>query len=672
MTRPWTTIIKQLAGVTAVAALLAGCSADATAGAPSPDGSTPTVSLDSALGRIPHHSVAPMPATRLAKGLVPPTNRWFSGLVFGSAALPVFPLPLSFGLTSTGFAFGVPTVTTSADTVTGDYSPAVAIDDSSVSSEIVAYDDASVTIAQKAADGASVGSVVIAEGSPLVSYTAARDGAVKLAGTFRSAGHGVFTTTSMGSEYGLVTSGHVDGASLRLGKGQTAVWFAVPKGGNATTLASHVSALSSVSLDYGVKGTHASTTLTYRSAPSAGNTLIVAMPHQLAALSTPASCDLGSYPSVYGTLSLCAGPTLSWDSPLVAPSDSLDLSGLGASDRSTLRAQLAQDLSSSPPVPADSYYGGKALYRLANLLTLAKQLGDTDAAAKAQKALVSGIDEWTDPAGCSTRSAHCFVYDPTVKGIVGLQASFGSDQFNDHHFHYGYFLYAASVAAKYDPSLTSRIEPVMNLLAADLATSGSSKSFPQRRVFDAYAGHSWASGYSPFADGNNQESSSEAVDAWNSLALWASTTKNGALGTEATWMLSSEAASARAYWTDFAVADPVYSGYQHSIVGINWGGKRDYATWFSADPNAKLAIQLIPMSPASDYLAGDSARITRNVAEATPSGYDVPLGDYTLMYSALEGKDAAAKALVIARRLPDEFIDDANSRSYLLAWIMTR
>ena len=137
-------------------------------------------------------------------------------------------------------------------------------------------------------------------------------------------------------------------------------------------------------------------------------------------------------------------------------------------------------------------------------------------------------------------------------------------------------------------------------------------------------------------------------------------------------MLSAEAASAKAYWTDFPTEAPVYQGYAHGIVGINWGGKRDDATWFSADANAKLGIQLIPMSPVSSYLAGDPERIARNLAEAAPSGVDVQFGDYLLMYSALEGPGAASAALTTARALPEKNIDDADSRSYLLAWIMSR
>ncbi|HMH59179.1 MAG TPA: glycosyl hydrolase, partial [Galbitalea sp.] len=376
--------------------------------------------------------------------------------------------------------------------------------------------------------------------------------------------------------------------------------------------------------------------------------------------------------SVYGSLSLCAGPTLSWASPKVSPSDSLDSARLSTADKTELRAQLTKDIRATEPLPTDTYYGGKALYRLANLLTIAHDVGDTSSAATLQAKLDAALKRWATPNGCATRSSQCFVYDPKAKGLVGLQASFGSDQFNDHDFHYGYFLYAASVAVKYDPSLRAPIEPVMDLLAADIGTAHTSRSFPTRRLFDAYAGHSWASGYAPFADGNNQESSSEAVDAWNGLALWGKTTDNPDLETEAEWMLSAEAASAKADWTNFDRSDPVYSGYQHGVVGINWGGKRDYATWFSADANAKLGIQLIPMSPASTYLAGDPSRIEQNIAAAAPSGFDVALGDYLLMYSALEGPSQASSALTRARTLPAKYIDDGDSRSYLMAWIMTR
>lgn len=647
--------------------ILGGC-ATAPPGPTAGSSAGSATRLESGLGAVPHRSVAPMPAARLAAKLAPPTNRWFSGLVFGAAPQPVFPLPLSFALTGSGFGFGVPRVVSGADTITGGFTPSISVDNRSVSSEVVAYDEASVTVEQKDAAGDPVGTVVIAEGSPVVSYTAKRDGRVSLGVPFEGSGR-VRSASVNGTDYGLVTQGSLSGAELTLRAGQTAELFAAPAGVDPSALGDRVSALTGVSSSYRVGSGEVTTTLTYH---SSGPTLVAAMPHQQQGLVTPTRCSLGSYPSVYGTLDLCSGPQLSWTSKKIEPDATLNLSGLSTADKAELTAQLARDVADTPPLPTDSYFGGKALSRLAELLMLAHQLGASDTAKAAQSKLNAALTAWTDPAGCRTRSTECFVYDPKAKGMVGLTASFGSDQFNDHAFHYGYFLYAAGVAARYDPSLVARLEPTINLLAADIASPASTSAFPQRRVFDAYAGHSWASGYAPFADGNNQESSSEAINAWNGLGLWAAATDDTALSNEATWMLSAEAASATSYWTDFDTRDPVYAGFRHSVVGINWGGKRDAATWFSAEPSAKLGIQLIPMSPVSGYLVGDPDRIARNIAEAAPSGVDVQFGDYLLMYSALEGRAQAATALAAARALPAKWIDDGDSRSYLLAWIMSR
>jgi endo-1,3(4)-beta-glucanase len=410
-----------------------------------------------------------------------------------------------------------------------------------------------------------------------------------------------------------------------------------------------------------------------------GPTAFAALPHQQQNLAPDITCDLGSYPSIYGTLKLCSGSELSWSSPLYAPKPALNLDNLITEQREELIRQVTKETANLPDFPADTYFGGKALYRAAMLYQLAVQLKAERPAGDLKAKLTETLGQWTDPQGCAKRQAFCFVYDEQAKGVVGMTPSFGSDEFNDHHFHYGYFLYAAAVLAANDPALAQRYAPVLNLLAADIGSSanggkGSSSEtahFPDRRTFDAYASHSWASGTAPFADGNNQESSSEAVTAWNGLALWAKATGNANLETEATWMLSSEAQSGLAYWTDFDSSQPVYAGYEHKIVPLNWGGKRDYATWFSPEPAAMLGILVIPMSPSSTYLAGDSRRIEANVAEATDGKFDQKFGDYLLMYSALAGEQQRKAALAAAERLDDKWIDDGNSRSYLLAWLMS-
>ncbi len=632
---------------------------------------------------VPERTVAALPAARLAQGLIPPTNRWFSGLVFGDVSMPVFPLPLSFQLTGGGFAFGVPTVSTAPKVIMGGFTAAITADVGARSQVVTGYDEASVTISQRGDDG-EIGSTVIAEGSPFVSFTATRDVDVRLGaamtatrdmagGDAAGVSGGPWTAEVAGTRYGLAGAGTLDerGTTLTLRTGQTATWYAIARGGSADRFAEAAGhPLVGTSLDYTVTADRATTSLRYRTTDG-GQTLVASMPHQ-SDRAAGGECSLGSYPSVYGELELCAGTALAWSVPRLDPAGSLDLSGLDAAATQRLAAQVGADVDGTGAFPEDTYFGGKALYRAANLLTIAEQVGATDAAATIRKRLVDALGDWLEPAGCSERTTRCFVYDPAARGLVGLAASFGSDSFNDHHFHYGYFLYAAGVAAADDPELAARWAPVLNLLAADLATSGPSDWFPERRVFDSYAGHSWASGTAPFGDGNNQESSSEAVTAWNGLALWAAASGQAGLRTEATWLLSAEAASARAYWTDFPRDDPVYTGFDHPITSLVWGGKRDYATWFSPEPSAMLGILVLPMSPVSGYLGTDPARVRANLADAAPNGFDVLFGDYLLMYSALAGPDEATAALAAAKALPADRIDDGNSRSYLLAWLSSR
>ena len=647
----------------------AGTGADPAAPPAAGSAVLPAAQVDPLVAAVAHRTVKPLPTRRLAPGLVPPTNRWFSGLVFGDQPQPVFPLPLSFGLTGSGFALGQPRVTTTAKTIAGGYVPDVGVDVGASSAVVTAYDTLTVTVESRDEGGKPLGRTVVAEGSPFVSYQADRAGAVRttLPWTQRD---GYFTAVVGPVTYAMVvTDGTVAGGVVDLKDSGVVTWFPVPEGGSAAALAGLAAhPLTGGSSAYTVDGDRTTTTLRYR---AEGDTAFARMPHQSANPVGDPRCDLGTYPSIYGTLSVCSGTELAWTAPVVAPTAALDTASLSAEDKAALVTQVTADVAATPAFPTDTYFGGKSLYRAAMLYRLATQVGADDAAATMRTRLVTSLDQWTEPQGCARRTTACFVYDEQAKGMVGLTPSFGSEEFNDHHFHYGYFLLAAGVVAQDDPELAARWAPVMDLLAADLASSGDNDAFPDLRVLDVYAGHSWASGTAPFADGNNQESSSEAVTAWTGLAAWAGARKDAALRAQAVWMLSLEAQSARAYWTDVDRSQPVYRGFDHQVVSLNWGGKRDYGTWFSAEPAAVLGIQLIPMSPAASYLRGDPARITASVAEATGGSYDQKFGDYLLMYSALAGEDERQAALAKARTLDQQWIDDGNSRSYLLAWLLT-
>ncbi|EKG17574.1 Glycoside hydrolase family 81 [Macrophomina phaseolina MS6] len=110
------------------------------------------------------------------------------------------------------------------------------------------------------------------------------------------------------------------------------------------------------------------------------------------------------------------------------------------------------------------------------------------------------------------------VYDTTWRGVVSTAgfseplADFGSTYYNDHHFHYGYFVYTAAVIAYLDPSWLSEgtNKAWIDMLVRDYANPVDDGDFPFSRAFDWFHGHSWAKGVFSSIDGKDQESTSEA------------------------------------------------------------------------------------------------------------------------------------------------------------------
>ena len=604
--------------------------------------------------------MATPPTMRIGEGVTPPTNRWYSSLAFGDGGLPVFPRPLSFTPTESGFAMGLTRPHASQNAIV-----APAMNDIEVHIEgaaslptVSSAGPVAVTLTTGPAE------LTLAQGWPAVGVRAAQEFTATLSIPFRADGDNVATASVGQAEYGVVvTGGRVDGDVLTLEAEGSAILFAVPESGNARAMAEALGAVipSDVRVKYSVDD-QVTTTVTYADDPT-----VLTLPERRAN-DLDADCTLGMYETIHGPYAVCAAASLTWSVPRLEESASLDLSRLTAEETQTITEAVRQDLATPGELPNDTYFGSKALYRLANLVQIADAVGATSEADAGALLLEEQLRLWGDPQGCAARADRCFVYDSELHGVVGLAPSFGSEEFNDHHFHYGYLLHAAAVAVARNSWLAQEIGPVMDLVAADIASPTDTGTFPERRAFDPVAGHSWASGYSPFADGNNQESSSEAVTAWNAVALWAEVRGNDELLSSARWMLSAEAASSR---DDYLAPDlGGFDAYGHGIVALDWGAKRDYATWFSAEPNAILGIELIPAPPNASAYWGliDDEAILRALEEATPAGYDVQFGDYMLMYLAtVDGQASNAWDQAIA--LPDESIDGANSRAYLLAWI---
>ncbi|MDN6618744.1 MAG: hypothetical protein L0L02_03855, partial [Corynebacterium variabile] len=106
----------------AFAMALSACSGSTPSPSPSSSGSGASASSANGVTALSAAKIKPLVSSigsqagadlkpaRLASGLTPPTNKWFSGLVFGGTAQPIFPLPMSFGLSGPGFSFGLPVI----------------------------------------------------------------------------------------------------------------------------------------------------------------------------------------------------------------------------------------------------------------------------------------------------------------------------------------------------------------------------------------------------------------------------------------------------------------------------------------------------------------------------------------------------------------------------------
>jgi endo-1,3(4)-beta-glucanase len=99
------------------------------------------------------------------------------------------------------------------------------------------------------------------------------------------------------------------------------------------------------------------------------------------------------------------------------------------------------------------------------------------------------------------------VYDQSWGGVVDVDgiddpgANFGMGYYNDHHFHFGYFVYAAAVIAKEEPDWLDTYGDAMMAIIRDFAnpapSSGADPHFTFMRNKDWYVGHSWAAGNCP-------------------------------------------------------------------------------------------------------------------------------------------------------------------------------
>ncbi len=265
-----------------------------------------------------------------------------------------------------------------------------------------------------------------------------------------------------------------------------------------------------------------------------------------------------------------------------------------------------------------AYWQGKGLIRATQLAAVAEQQGDKGTRDRLLELARERMEFWFSGEG----SRSYFHLDKNLGTVVGYPDEFFTvEQMNDHHFHYGYFIRAAAEVSLRDPAWGAKDQwgAMVDLLVADIATSERGRAdFPFLRNFDPYEGHSWASGVGMGEYGNNQESSSEAINAWAGLILWAEVTGNTALRDLGVYLYTTEAEAISHYWFDIhgLVFAPEYKKH-HVEASMLFGSTYAHNTWWTDEPRQIKGINLLPMAPFSTHLARDKDYIKRSLATLT-------------------------------------------------------
>jgi endoglucanase Acf2 len=602
-------------------------------------------SLDKSDGVLP---VAEF-VTGEAAGKAAPTNQWYSSVMFQRWSQPLHAHPMTYRATEQGFELGLPTkrfadVKGSLE-LSYPHVPAIVVAPKGfkpADARLSKFSDWLAQVSMAAGPGESLTATVL-HGSPFSYYEistgdvrfklAARD-AVLADPTQGGANPRVAAVTIAGQSYAIFAPA---GASwewtqpteLVLRLPDDARFFSVAGLPDAreSTLQDFLAVAYAFPTDtrvewsYDEAGSKVRSVYSVKTVAREGQNLATFMglyPHHWSSVVSQHPSQYG-YDTVRGRIRLVPGNSFTLERaytgfvPMWA-----GLEDPAAKDN--VASLLVGDLAKAPQLfgkmGRGTYWVGKGLGATAQLMSVAEAEGKTKMRDDLLEQLKKRLESWFDGG----RSTH-FVQDSRLGTFVGVPQEYGSiTAMNDHHFHYGYWVKAAAHVALRDPEWASQQQwgGMVNKIIADIATDERGRAdFPFLRNFDVYEGHSWASGDANFDAGNNQESSSEAVNAWAGLVLWGEATGDRRLRDLGMFLLTSEIASVNQYWFDLdrQVLAPEYGKPFASMV---FGGKYAYNTWWTQEPRQIFGINLLPITPASTYLGRDPEYV-RKVVAALPA-----------------------------------------------------
>mmetsp|Transcript_22238 Transcript_22238/g.32478 ORF Transcript_22238/g.32478 Transcript_22238/m.32478 type:complete len:916 (-) Transcript_22238:215-2962(-) len=337
---------------------------------------------------------------------------------------------------------------------------------------------------------------------------------------------------------------------------------------------------------------------------------------------------------------------------------------------------LATDATLVIPTAKDVYGFGKQISRMAQLAHLADVLKDEKVKHKALETVHKYLTKFLDRSGNDR-----LVYDGDLGGVVSIDglrdpnSDFGNGRYSDHHFHYGYIIYASSILSQHNTTFIQQYGDRIDALVSDISNDNpTSSSFPVARHKSWYNGHSWASGLFPQGNGKSQESSSEAVNAYYAVYLWSLVRENEKLSNFSRLLLAMEIRGAKNYWhigPDSIAFDEAFTE-QNYMVGNLGGLDVTSTTWFGTNPIYVHLINVMPITSITeelfdyDFVSGGQYDSIANMYDTTEMSWK---GQLICNHAIIDPELAWEEA---TQDLVSYQMDSGLSLSQVMYWIGTR
>lgn len=612
------------------------------------------------------------------------TNQWFSSLYFKEGSEPLFSYPWSVRFSQTSVELGYPLIETQKTIIKGVFAKHIEVSfNQEIESLVLQSDDLLVKVLVRGKkDQKDILVVTITRGSPFVFFEgnlenvslqySGRNVSREQNGMFiAQAPMNAFYGAFFESEEDIILDENEQKITSRKGKEGIFSLAIIPEKSSLERFYSFAfDPIEEASADFELQGDDQYINSFSYKTKEKKETLIGLFLWQKDKENLPSCLDI-PLQTIRGKQYVCQGNVFLFSSLRRVPQQSFPVNLLSEEEKDRLRVFLQQDINDfSHFTASDTYFLGKELVRVGQLMDMAFALNMEEEGNKIKGILSTLLNRWRSQSFQKDKEfgSHYIAFDDRIRGIVGYSPSFGSEMFNDHHFHYGYFAHAGAILSRYNELFLQENRDLLNLFVYDyLFPKRESPFFSFLRNFDMYEGHSWASGTALFSDGNNQESSSESIHAYYGAYLWFLTNKNEDFSEVALWLYNREIDSALRYSFVDILQEEVFSLYESELASLVWGGKMEYNTWFSPDAGAKLGIQILPIHVGSLYLKENRERIERDIAKTAFPKKENLFFDYLLMYYAI--KDPQEAMNIFEKEIQKEDIDGGNSQSLLYLWI---